>query len=59
METTHVIRGGEWLPIYAITRFIVQRFWMDAPICHLPLLLKPVGNGKYQNATQIRFLYFH
>jgi glutamyl-tRNA synthetase len=27
METSHVIRGEEWLPP-AATRFIVQSFWL-------------------------------
>lgn len=49
MEITHVIRGEEWLPS-APLHVLLYRFlgWADKmPLfSHLPLLLKPDGNGK-------------
>jgi glutamyl-tRNA synthetase len=49
MQITHVIRGEEWLPS-APTHVLLYKFlgWEDAmpQFAHLPLLLKPDGNGK-------------
>ncbi|MBN2659790.1 MAG: glutamate--tRNA ligase [Tannerellaceae bacterium] len=49
MEVTHVIRGEEWLPS-APLHVLLYRFlgWTDTmpSFAHLPLLLKPEGNGK-------------
>ena len=49
MEITHVIRGEEWLPS-APLHVLLYRFlgWADTMprFAHLPLLLKPQGNGK-------------
>ena len=49
MEITHVIRGEEWLPS-APLHVLLYRFlgWEDTmpQFAHLPLLLKPDGNGK-------------
>ncbi len=49
MEITHVIRGEEWLPS-APLHVLLYRFlgWEDTmpEFAHLPLLLKPDGNGK-------------
>ena len=49
MEITHVIRGEEWLPS-APLHVILYRYlgWEDTQpaFAHLPLLLKPEGNGK-------------
>lgn len=49
MKITHVIRGEEWLPS-APLHVLLYRFlgWeKDMPkFAHLPLLLKPDGNGK-------------
>ena len=49
MEVTHVIRGEEWLPS-APLHVLLYRFlgWTDTmpAFAHLPLLLKPDGNGK-------------
>jgi len=49
MEITHVIRGEEWLPS-APLHVLLYRFlgWEDdmPRFAHLPLLLKPDGNGK-------------
>jgi glutamyl-tRNA synthetase len=49
MQITHVIRGEEWLPS-APTHVLLYRFlgWeKEMPeFAHLPLILKPDGNGK-------------
>lgn len=47
MEITHVIRGEEWLPSAPLHIMLYKAFGWDAPqFAHLPLLLKPDGNGK-------------
>ncbi len=49
MEVTHVIRGEEWLPSAPLHVLLYEAFgWADTMprFVHLPLLLKPVGNGK-------------
>ncbi len=49
MEITHVIRGEEWLPSAPLHVLLYRAFgWADSQprFAHLPLLLKPVGNGK-------------
>lgn len=47
METTHVIRGEEWLPSLPLHILLYQAFGWEAPeFAHLPLILKPIGNGK-------------
>ena len=49
MEVTHVIRGEEWLPSAPLHVLLYEAFgWADTmpKFAHLPLLLKPVGNGK-------------
>ncbi len=49
MEVTHVIRGEEWLPSAPLHVLLYEAFgWIDTMprFAHLPLLLKPVGNGK-------------
>jgi glutamyl-tRNA synthetase len=47
METSHVIRGEEWLPSMPLHALLYRAFGWDAPeFAHLPLILKPVGNGK-------------
>jgi len=49
MEISHVIRGEEWLPS-APLHVLLYRYlgWEDTmpQFAHLPLLLKPDGNGK-------------
>lgn len=49
MEISHVIRGEEWLPS-APLHVLLYRYlgWADTmpQFAHLPLLLKPEGNGK-------------
>lgn len=49
MEITHVIRGEEWLPSAPLHVWLYQSLgWEDSMpgFAHLPLLLKPEGNGK-------------
>lgn len=49
MEVSHVIRGEEWLPSAPLHVLLYEAFgWADTmpEFVHLPLLLKPVGNGK-------------
>lgn len=47
MKITHVIRGEEWLPSAPLHVMLYQAFGWEAPrFAHLPLLLKPDGNGK-------------
>lgn len=46
-ETSHVIRGEEWLPSLPLHYMLYRAFGWKAPeFAHLPLILKPVGNGK-------------
>ncbi|MCL2562030.1 MAG: glutamate--tRNA ligase [Rikenellaceae bacterium] len=49
MEITHVIRGEEWLPSLPLHYLLYRAFGWSAtqPVfAHLPLLLKPSGQGK-------------
>lgn len=49
MEITHVIRGEEWLPSAPTHVLLYKAFGWEATMpefAHLPLLLKPDGNGK-------------
>lgn len=49
MEISHVIRGEEWLPSAPLHVLLYTYFgWLESmpQFAHLPLLLKPDGNGK-------------
>jgi len=47
METSHVIRGEEWLPSMPLHVLLYRSFGWEAPeFAHLPLIMKPIGNGK-------------
>ena len=49
MEITEVIRGEEWLPSLPLHYLLYEAFGWQASqprFAHLPLLLKPIGNGK-------------
>ncbi|MEI7897324.1 MAG: glutamate--tRNA ligase [bacterium] len=49
MKITHVIRGEEWLPSAPLHVLLYRFFgWEDVmpQFAHLPLILKPDGNGK-------------
>lgn len=47
MEITHVIRGEEWLPSAPLHVLLYKAFgWYAPQFAHLPLILRPDGNGK-------------
>ncbi|MEN9333425.1 MAG: hypothetical protein RLY35_605 [Bacteroidota bacterium] len=47
MNISHVIRGEEWLPSAPLHVMLYKAFEWEAPLfAHLPLILKPDGNGK-------------
>jgi glutamyl-tRNA synthetase len=47
MQISHVIRGEEWLPSAPLHVLLYDAFGWEAPqFAHLPLLLRPDGNGK-------------
>lgn len=47
MKISHVIRGEEWLPSLPLHVLLYEAFgWEKPEFAHLPLLLKPDGNGK-------------
>lgn len=61
MQITHVIRGEEWLPSAPIHVLLYEFFGWQAPeFAHLPLLLRPDGNGKLSKrvADQLGFPIF-
>jgi glutamyl-tRNA synthetase len=58
MEVSHVIRGEEWLPSAPLHVLLYEAFgWTDTMprFAHLPLLLKPVGNGKLSKRDGDKF----
>lgn len=58
MEITHVIRGEEWLPSTAHHVLLYEGFgWTGTmpQFAHLPLILKPVGNGKLSKRDGAKF----
>lgn len=58
MEISHVIRGEEWLPSAPLHVMLYEAFgWQDTmpEFAHLPLLLKPVGNGKLSKRDGDKF----
>ncbi|MDR1414534.1 MAG: glutamate--tRNA ligase [Odoribacteraceae bacterium] len=47
MAISHVIRGEEWLTSLPLHALLYRAFGWEMPsFAHLPLILKPVGNGK-------------
>ena len=47
MKISHVIRGEEWLPSAPLHVMLYDAFGWESPqFAHLPLLLRPDGNGK-------------
>ena len=47
MQISHVIRGEEWLPSAPLHFMLYEAFGWECPeFAHLPLLLRPDGNGK-------------
>ncbi len=56
MKVTHVIRGEEWLPSAPLHVYLYESFGWNPPIfAHLPLILKPVGNGKLSKRDGDKF----
>lgn len=58
MQITHVIRGEEWLSSTAHHVLLYQAFgWIDQmpEFAHLPLILKPTGNGKLSKRDGAQF----
>lgn len=56
METTHVIRGEEWLPSLPLHIKLYEAFgWKIPEFAHLPLILKPIGNGKLSKRDGDKF----
>ncbi|MEI2694695.1 MAG: glutamate--tRNA ligase [Saprospiraceae bacterium] len=58
MQITHVIRGEEWLSSTAHHVLLYQAFgWIDRmpEFAHLPLILKPTGNGKLSKRDGAQF----
>jgi glutamyl-tRNA synthetase len=58
MKITHVIRGEEWLPSTAHHVLLYKGFgWEDTmpQFAHLPLIMKPVGNGKLSKRDGAKF----
>jgi len=63
MEITHVIRGEEWLPSAPLHVLLYKAFGWEETMprfAHLPLLLRPDGNGKLskRDADQLGFPIF-
>jgi glutamyl-tRNA synthetase len=63
MKITHVIRGEEWLPSAPLHVLLYKFFGWENEMpqfAHLPLLLKPDGNGKLskRDADQMGFPIF-
>ncbi len=58
MQISHVIRGEEWLPSTP-THILLYRYlgWEDTrpAFYHLPLLLRPTGNGKLSKRDGAKF----
>lgn len=55
METSHVIRGEEWIPSAAVHILLWEYFGWDMPLyAHLSLLLNPDGKGKLSKRTAFK-----
>ncbi|MFZ4427700.1 MAG: glutamate--tRNA ligase [Saprospiraceae bacterium] len=55
MQITHVIRGEEWLPSTAHHVLLYQAFgWSPPKFAHLPLILKPTGQGKLSKRDGVK-----
>jgi glutamyl-tRNA synthetase len=58
MKITHVIRGEEWLSSTAHHVLLYKGFGWEAQMprfAHLPLIMKPVGNGKLSKRDGAKF----
>lgn len=55
METTHIIRGDEWIPSTPIHLLLWNMFGWEKPIyAHLSVILNPDGNGKLSKRTAFK-----
>jgi len=56
MKITHVIRGEEWLPSTPL-HVLLYRYlgWEKPEFYHLPLILRPTGNGKLSKRDGAKF----
>jgi glutamyl-tRNA synthetase len=53
METSHIMRGDEWINTAPIHVNVFQAFGWPLPIfAHLPVILNPSGKGKLSKRTQ-------
>lgn len=56
METTHVIRGEEWLPSTPLHILLYEAFGWQAPeFAHLPTILRPDGKGKISKRDALKY----
>ncbi|MCB9203266.1 MAG: glutamate--tRNA ligase [Flavobacteriales bacterium] len=56
MKISHVIRGEEWLPSLPLHTLLYESFGWESPtFAHLPLILKPIGNGKLSKRDGDKF----
>ena len=56
MQISHVIRGAEWLPSLSLHQLLYEAFGWKAPeFAHLPLIVKPVGQGKLSKRDGDRY----
>jgi len=58
MRITHVIRGEEWLPSTAHHVLLYEGFGWETTMpkfSHLPLIMKPFGNGKLSKRDGAKF----
>lgn len=56
METTHVIRGEEWLPSTPLHILLYDAFGWQAPeFAHLPTILRPDGRGKISKRDALKY----
>jgi len=56
MQISHVIRGNEWLPSTPIHILLYKLMGWEHPVfAHLPLILKPEGQGKFNKRDGEKF----
>ncbi|MBX2845725.1 MAG: glutamate--tRNA ligase, partial [Saprospiraceae bacterium] len=56
MAISHVIRGEEWLPSTPLHVLLYKAFgWEHPAFAHLPLILKPQGQGKLSKRDGAKF----
>ncbi len=55
METSHVIRGDEWIPSVPVHLLLWEAFGWEVPVyAHLSLILNPDGKGKLSKRTAFK-----